>query len=306
MSEHKKEDAAVLSLLILYLLVFLPSHFVFAQNPLVPCGITFQCQLCDLVVLVQNVINFIILYLAAPVATLLIAWAGIKLIVNAENEGERTKAKQLLKDILVGFLWVLCAWFVVILIVGTLVKDAGVASKDSPWFKIECNRPAYGPLDTKLDQAQPGLIVFTPSGAVGAYSQIQAQEKFSSAGNISVFSTGNCNDQNNPSCTSLQGIQPKTVDGVINLRQACGSSCSIVISGGTEVGHSEGGASHSAGDKVDISIKGSSSSFNTFITKTLKAQNNNMMPANTTLQMQVSGKKYEVRYEIDHYDIRVI
>ena len=64
-------------------------------------------------------------------------------------------------------------------------------------------------------------------------TQAQAAAKLSAAG-ITTSSSGGCTTQSNPSCTSLSGIYSGTVDSVIVLKNAC--ACSIVITGGTEVG----------------------------------------------------------------------
>lgn len=163
MSNRRKIVAVVFGFLTLILFVFLFPALAFAQSPLVPCGLATdlsdQCQLCHLVELVQRVINFIVLYLAAPAATLLIAWAGIRLMVYAENETERTAAKQLLKDILVGFLWILFAWTLVIIIMNALVKDNN--AKDSKWYKIDCAE-GYGAPNISLDQYQGGGLDVVP------------------------------------------------------------------------------------------------------------------------------------------------
>ncbi len=118
-----------------------------AQTSLVPCGLTdpvtgkltSQCQFCHLIELIQRVINFIVVQLAAPVATLLFAWAGIRLVTQAGNEEARKQAKQLLKDVLIGFLWVLLAWSAVIAVLNILVKTSDMPTgAENRWFKIQC------------------------------------------------------------------------------------------------------------------------------------------------------------------------
>lgn len=94
------------------------------EGGFVPCGTDLtdnECNFCYLIKMIQRVFRFLI-YLAAPLVTLLIAWAGIKLIVNAENTSERENAKTLLKDALVGFILMLMAGFIVNLILGLLVS----------------------------------------------------------------------------------------------------------------------------------------------------------------------------------------
>ncbi|MDN3354488.1 hypothetical protein [Actinomadura sp. DC4] len=64
------------------------------------------------------------------------------------------------------------------------------------------------------------------------------------------ISSGHCTRRSNPHCTSLDGLRPSTLDGVLQFREA--SRCGLVISGGTERGHSRGGLSHGAGYKLDV------------------------------------------------------
>ena len=71
-----------------------------------------------------------------------------------------------------------------------------------------------------------------------------------SAVGIRTYSSGNCSDKNNKRCTSFDGIQRSTIDGIIAFKKA--SNCDIVITAGTEVGHAPGLFSHSNGYKLDI------------------------------------------------------
>ncbi|KAG6898970.1 hypothetical protein C0993_002149 [Termitomyces sp. T159_Od127] len=68
---------------------------------------------------------------------------------------------------------------------------------------------------------------------------------------ITASSSGNCTDKTNRTCTSYSGILSSTVDGVITLKKASGVD-SLVITGGTEVGHAAGTYSHANGYKVDV------------------------------------------------------
>jgi hypothetical protein len=68
---------------------------------------------------------------------------------------------------------------------------------------------------------------------------------------MSVYSSGGCQDRNNSSCTSLEQVHQHTIYGIITLHHACGN-CTIVITGGTEVGHASGTYSHYNGYKLDI------------------------------------------------------
>jgi len=81
-------------------------------------------------------------------------------------------------------------------------------------------------------------------------TQAQAEARLIPNG-ITASSTGGCTNKNNPSCTSYDGILSGTVDGVITLKKASGVS-SLIITGGTEVGHASGTYSHANGYKVDV------------------------------------------------------
>eukprot|EP00002_Diphylleia_rotans_P009909 TRINITY_DN2026_c0_g1_i1.p2 TRINITY_DN2026_c0_g1~~TRINITY_DN2026_c0_g1_i1.p2 ORF type:complete len:153 (+),score=24.20 TRINITY_DN2026_c0_g1_i1:55-513(+) len=78
-----------------------------------------------------------------------------------------------------------------------------------------------------------------------AYSKLQQN-------GITVSSSGNCSDRNNPTCTSLEQINCATIDGIIRFKTQSG--CPTNVTGGTETGHSGGTYSHWNGYKIDISL----------------------------------------------------
>ncbi|KAF8656492.1 hypothetical protein AX16_002511 [Volvariella volvacea WC 439] len=81
-------------------------------------------------------------------------------------------------------------------------------------------------------------------------TQAQAEARLIPQG-ITASSSGGCTTRSNSRCTSYEGILSGTVDGVITLKRAAGVS-SLVITGGTEVGHASGTYSHYNGYKVDV------------------------------------------------------
>ncbi len=81
-----------------------------------------------------------------------------------------------------------------------------------------------------------------------------AVDMITSAG-LTWSSSGNCDDRNNPNCTSFEGIRQDTIDGIITLKTASG--CPVNVTGGTETGHGSGGMyTHWDGWKIDISRGG--------------------------------------------------
>jgi len=94
---------------------------------LVPCGGPAPEPKCDfnqLILLAQKVINFMIFDLAAPLAAVAFAIAGIMMLTARDNEQQVTKAKQIFWYVFIGFIIALSAWLIVKLIVNTLVDPS--------------------------------------------------------------------------------------------------------------------------------------------------------------------------------------
>jgi hypothetical protein len=138
-------------------------------------------------------------------------------------------------------------------------------------------------------------VLSSGSVAFASGSKLTEQEATSvlDAAGIGRLSSGNCGERGNPHCTSYEQINSGTVDGVLALQQA--SSCSIVISGGTEVGHAPGAKSHSAGYKVDISHD---DCIDDYITSTFSSQS----PTFGTAQY-VSARGNVYTDEGNHWDV---
>lgn len=77
------------------------------------------------------------------------------------------------------------------------------------------------------------------------YTHTEAKNALSSSG-IGTSSSGNCSSQSNRSCTSLESIPKSTIDFVKKLKADC--KCNVIITGGTEVGHSTHGSGRAAID----------------------------------------------------------
>ena len=77
------------------------------------------------------------------------------------------------------------------------------------------------------------------------------QSTLSDAG-ISVVSSGSCTNPQNPTCTGLDGMRAQTVGAIINVDQAC-PDCGLVVTAGTEVGHTN--SCHQQGRCADIDCR---------------------------------------------------
>lgn len=101
------------------LVLFLPS-LLFAGG-LVPCDGP-KCTICDIAELGQNIINYMVM-IAASVAALLFAYAGILYITAGGDSGKISSAHQIFFNVFVGFMLILAAWLIVNLIMMGLLKE---------------------------------------------------------------------------------------------------------------------------------------------------------------------------------------
>lgn len=105
--------------------VFIVPAVVFAQG-LVPCGGPGepQCTFNHLIILAQTVINFLILNVAAPLAGIVVAWAGILMFTSGGNQERLRTAKKIFWYVILGFVVALSAWLIVNAIVFAFVDQS--------------------------------------------------------------------------------------------------------------------------------------------------------------------------------------
>ncbi len=94
---------------------------------LVSCdGVTVKCDYDAFIELVNNVIKFIMVNLALPLAAIAFAYAGFLFLTSAENPGQRTQAKSIFTNVLIGLLLIGTAFLLVKLVLEILkYKNAG-------------------------------------------------------------------------------------------------------------------------------------------------------------------------------------
>ncbi len=259
--------------------------FTYAQSVgasgLVPCGAVTSanyfnpmyylsatsCNFCYLAKLIQNVVNFLVM-VTIPISVAMFAWAGIMFFTATGNPKKIARAKGIFSSVFIGFIITIAGWLVVQIVLQT-ITNGGFYSANN-WVNLDCSEyNQFRKRDATIDQIltpiqtsnnpggtgtptpTPGTPTPTPTPGGDTYADDQARTQLQLAG-ISVTSSGNCSDRTNASCTSLEGIQVATINQTINLKTACG--CDFSITGGTETGHSAGDNSHTAGNKVDISL----------------------------------------------------
>ena len=112
--------------------------------PIVQCGpgtSKENCTLCDFLKMIERTVKLTLFGLVPPIAAVVIALAGIFMIVShfeGGNTGLLEKARKTLVSVLIGLLLVYAAW----VIINTFFQIIGVASwtgLEQGWWSINCN-----------------------------------------------------------------------------------------------------------------------------------------------------------------------
>ena len=92
-------------------------------KPLIVCGTEAlgDCTFNSLIVLAQNLITDLIV-ISTFLATIAFAYAGFILLTSGGNESAKTKAKEIFRKVLIGYLWILGAWLLVYTITSVLLR----------------------------------------------------------------------------------------------------------------------------------------------------------------------------------------
>lgn len=210
-----------------------------------------------MVQLIQNLIEFAI-YFGVFLGVALFSYAGLKMVISAGNVAQVEEAKKIFSSVAIGFLIVLAGW----LFVDTLMKfffQGGQGEEGSELF--EATEQKFGPWNEIRCVDQPtfsregnaaGAVNVRPDGTLepGALEDSFAREQLQASG-IATFSSGNCTDPNNRTCTSLEGVRGDTIAQTLTIKDACGD-CTVRVTGGTETGHAGGAISHGSGHKIDL------------------------------------------------------
>jgi len=109
--------------------------FVASAQNFVPCGNEGQpsCQTCHVIELVNNVTDWLIVVLGT-VAAIIIVYAGFKLVVAGGSSSARADAKEMLVNMLVGYVIVLAGWLVIDTAMRALLNTETVGV----WNQIQC------------------------------------------------------------------------------------------------------------------------------------------------------------------------
>lgn len=116
---------------------FLAPKLAGAQG-LVPCGNPGQpdCQVCDVVTLVNNIVNWLVGILTL-IFTIMIIVAGLRLVTSTGNANVKVSARKMLITGILGFIIVLSAWIMIDFLIKVLLSP-GAQAAIGPWNSLQC------------------------------------------------------------------------------------------------------------------------------------------------------------------------
>jgi hypothetical protein len=129
---------------ILALFFLLSANSVLANSacagPIVPCGNEAgnPCQLCDLFVMFNNLIKFLLFCLVPPLAIAGVVLAGIYFVFAGGNPSTVGKAKDILRTVAIGLFIVFTAWLLINLFFSFIGVESWTGLQQG-WFKINCD-----------------------------------------------------------------------------------------------------------------------------------------------------------------------
>lgn len=159
---------------------------LFASAGLVTCGLSSQdvagtaaiegmCTLCDLYVLAQKIVNFLMWQVTPIIAILAFSWAGFKILISGPNPGLRSEGFGIIKKTLVGIVIVFSSWIIInevlLFFSGKSTADPNVGGTvlSLPWNDVNCSLSStssiagfYNGPSTELSQLMSSLTVAVP------------------------------------------------------------------------------------------------------------------------------------------------
>lgn len=157
-------NRTLISLLALCILL-MPVALSYAK-PLVPCDGP-DCRLCDIVTLGQNIITWLI-GVMATLCALVVAIAGLKMVTAGGNHGAVTEARNMMTNVVIGFIIILSAWLVVDTIMKMFLDEQVFGTRYGPWNEIKCvAEPTYtGGSVAQQQQGISSVLLVSPGAGV--------------------------------------------------------------------------------------------------------------------------------------------
>lgn len=165
------------------------------------------------------------------VALTTLAVGGFMYVASAGNQARQEAAKEIIWGAIGGIIILATSY----LLLNTINPD--LLKITDPAITVPA-APASG-------SAAPPTVAQS-----GTMTEKEARDKLQSAG-VSVNKSA-CSFSGQQDCTSLDNVRKVTIENVVKFKNNCG--CEVVITGGTESGHSSGQYSHANGYKIDYRL----------------------------------------------------
>ncbi len=219
--------------------IFLVAPLFTLANGLVPCGGIGEqpCQSCDVVNLVNNVIQWLVVVLGT-IAALVIIYAGVKLVISGGNQAAMEESKSMITNIIIGYIIVLSGWLLIDFGMKALIDEGAFGV----WNAVQC---VAQPVAEKKDQ----VTLDYETGLSNPYASLSGSGGWSGTTDKGVARATcdlvpgpgpgsplryNC-DKQKASCTNAGGnpVVSSAGDAVdckpVNYRSGSGSgSCTVV------------------------------------------------------------------------------
>lgn len=89
------------------------------NNGLIPCNGP-DCNFDMLVVLINKVVDFLIIFIAFPFVAIVMAWAGVLLLTSGGSSSAKEKSKKMIWHVVIGLILALLSWGIIKIILLTL------------------------------------------------------------------------------------------------------------------------------------------------------------------------------------------
>jgi len=102
-----------------------------------------SCTGCHLLVMIDGIIDYLLIYIIPPIALLMIVLAGVMFYFSGSKPDLRKKASNTLKYTVIG-LFLIYGSFMIVNLIFSLIGLASWTGLQGGWFSFECVPTVYG------------------------------------------------------------------------------------------------------------------------------------------------------------------
>jgi uncharacterized membrane protein len=180
-----------------------------SESGLVKCGVSRDCTICDIFILVRDIFNFA-LGLLAVLAVVSIVIGGVYILTSAGDSGKAREGYSIITNAVIGLLLVMSSFLLfsfVLVVLGFQSANfsAALDFQDGQIFSVKCDTAS-----TFNARGQNGGGAAVAGGDAGKCGSTKCADKFASQ---------------IESAAKQQGVDPKLIQALIDTENADGSNC---------------------------------------------------------------------------------